>query len=137
MVAERIADNDYWDARSVAKVALVGGEVNQREAKTYGKRSEALGRAFVGGSRDDQQKKRCQNHFRDEACQQGIASWRVESIPIRREASGQRELRFAAREKIEDAGAGDHTESARNNLGGELGDRKPLADDQADQDCRG
>jgi len=111
-------------------------EVNQCKAQTYGKRSEALRRAFVGCSKNDQQKKRRQNHFRDEACQQGIASWRVESTPIRREASGQRELRFAARDHIEDARAGDHSKNLRNNVGGKLDDREPLADNQADRDCK-
>lgn len=76
--------------------------MDQRQAQTDGDRREALWRALVRRTENDDQQKEGQHHLRDQAGQHGVFARRAVAVTVGGKTGGRGESRLAARDVGED-----------------------------------
>src|ERR1700712_2764549 len=90
--------------------------MDEREAESDGDRSEALGRALIGGAEDDEEEEEGKQELRDEAGEQGIAAGRMHAVAVRSKTGGARKALLAAGDDVKAAGSGDAAENLGNDI---------------------
>ena len=90
--------------------------MNQREREADGEPGESDRRALVRRAENDDQEHERHHHFAHEPCRERIAARRVRAVAVGGEPAGEAEIRAAARDEVQHAGADDATHDLRDDV---------------------